>query len=101
MNDYRDLTVISIAAGSVDDFGRWCPGEETQFTLCGCNAPAGISRNRRDDGANTTNQETFYIFTDSWGPDWVISDGGVRYTTQSYQKWPRMFVVETMVEKPR
>ena len=100
MNDYRDLTVITTTPGRWEKGGNWVPGTETQSTVCGCNAPGGLTRNRNETGTNESDPMKFYLFTDTWDSERVILDNGIRYTTQSYSVWPKFVEVSALLESP-
>lgn len=98
MNDYRNITVIAVGPGNWAYGGIWTPGEETERTRVGCNAPVNMTRNRNMEGTNQSHTQNFWIFDDEWASEYVILDDGVRYTTQSYRKWPRFIEVEGLLE---
>ena len=100
MKAYRDITVLSVEEGTrVPKYGNYIPGAETERTVCGASAPAGVSRNRNEDGANKSDRVTFYLFTDTWSYQDIILDEGKRYTTQDFQPWGEFIQVSALVEQ--
>lgn len=87
MKAYHLITVISHAAGSYDENDDWQPGTATESQVLGASAPAELTRNRNEEGANTTDAFDFWLFTDSWDPHNIIVENGVRYTTQTFRRW--------------
>ena len=100
MNDYRDITIIKIAAGSYSKDGVWTEGTEATEAVCGSSDSEDVARNRNESGGNETYSKNFYLFTDEWESKWGIMDDGRRYTTQSFKVWPKYVAIVALAELP-